>query len=29
MTTDDFIGKVNDLDGVYASKHRERSPNAD
>lgn len=23
MTTDDFIGKVNDLDGVYASKHRE------
>lgn len=23
MTTDDFIGKVNDLDGVYARKHRE------
>ena len=23
MTTDDFIGKVNDLDGVYTRKHRE------
>ena len=23
MTTNDFIGKVNNLDGVYASKHRE------